>query len=454
MEREARLSDSSSQDVDYSYDSVSSAERHSSVYSDSTAKGSQVAEENKSSKSRIVIVGTAHVSEKSVEEVKEAIKRERPDIVAVELCRGRYEALQNQNQSQSSSTELPIREMLTGGKFYFLLVQVLLSYVQKKIGTEMGVDPGSEMIAAIDAAKAEGHEIALIDRDIQVTMQRFWSSMGFFEKGRMMWELLSAALGIGGGQEIDMDNITNSDAISVLTEELRDTAPNASRTLIDERDAFLAGSLLNLVSREGKTVVAVVGAGHKPGIQRYLSNPSTIPPLSSLMEIPKSRFNIAKIVGFVLVALALLTFILLIFSGTPIELLLLAFAWWFVINGVLSAAGAALAKGHPYSILTAFGVAWLTSLNPMMAAGWFAGLMEAKQRHPTGADLKEITELETFSEMQNNRFFRVIMVAALANLGSVIGTILGVYVMVTVTGLDPRDIIEAGFNNLMIRFGL
>ncbi len=451
MEREARLSDSSSQNVDYSYDDVSSNGKHSS-YSDSTAKVSQNSGDNKSIKSRIIIVGTAHVSEKSVEEVKEAIKREQPDIVAVELCHGRYEALQNQNQS--SSTELPIKEMLTGGKFYFLLVQVLLSYVQKKIGSEMGVDPGSEMIAAIDAAKAEGYEIALIDRDIQVTMQRFWSSMGFFEKARMMWDLLSTALGVGGVEQIDMDNITSQDSITMLTEELRDTAPNAGKTLIDERDAFLAGSLLNLVSKEGKTIVAVVGAGHKPGIQRYLSNPSTIPPLSSLMEVPKPRFNVVKLVGFALVALALLTFIMLIFSGTPIELLLLAFGWWFIINGVLSAAGAAIAKGHPYSILTAFGVAWLTSLNPMMAAGWFAGLMEAKQRRPTANDLKEITELETFGEMQNNKFFRVIMVAALANLGSVIGTFLGVYVMITVTGLDPRDIIEAGFNNLMIRFGL
>ncbi|MDK2892451.1 TraB/GumN family protein [Methanohalophilus sp.] len=451
MEREARLSDSSSQDIDYSYEDVSSSGSHSylSSYNDSAATIMQVIEPHQS---RIVIVGTAHVSEKSVEEVKETIQREKPDVVAVELCRGRYEALQNQNQS--SSTELPIKEMLTGGKFYFLLVQILLSYVQKKIGSEMGVDPGSEMIAAIDAAKAEGYEIALIDRDIQVTMQRFWSSMGFFEKLRMMWDLISAAVGIGGGQQIDMDNITSQESISMLTEELRNTAPNAGKVLIDERDAYIAGSLLNLVSGGGKTVVAVVGAGHKPGVQRYLSNPSTIPPLSSLMEIPKSRFSLVKIIGFGIVALALLTFILLIFSGTPLKLLLLAFGWWFIINGVLSATGAALAKGHPYSILTAFGVAWLTSLNPMMAAGWFAGLMEAKQRRPTADDLKEITELETFSEMQNNNFFRVILVAALANLGSVIGSIVGLYIVVTTTGLDPRDIIEAGFNNLMIRFGL
>jgi pheromone shutdown-related protein TraB len=449
MEKEIQFNNSRIQDVDYSYDSSHSG-GNLSAYSDSAEK---VMEENQPYKSRIIIVGTAHVSEKSVEEVKETIRREKPDIVAVELCRGRYESLQN--KAQPASSELPIRQMLTGGKFSFVLVQVLLSYVQKKIGNEMGVDPGSEMIAAIEAAKTEGYEIALIDRDIQITMQRFWGSMGFFEKMRMMWDLVCASIGIGGGgQSIDIDSITSQDSVSMLTEELRNTAPNMSKTLIDERDAYLAGSLLNLISHRRKTIVAVVGAGHKPGIQRYLSHPATIPPLSSLTEVPKSRFSVVKLIGFAMVGLVLLTFAMLIFSGTSFELLLMAFGWWFIINGVLSAAGVVLAKGHPYSILTAFGIAWLTSLNPMIAAGWFAGLVEAKQRHPTTDDLKEITELETFSEMRNNNFFRVIMVTALANLGSVIGTFLGIYVMLAITGLDPRDIIQAGFNNLMIRLGL
>jgi pheromone shutdown-related protein TraB len=447
MEKEARLNDSGTlQESAYSYEATSGTGPSDTTYSDT----SSIPE---SGKSRIVIVGTAHVSEKSVEEVRDVIRREKPDIVAVELCRPRFEALQDKGAS-SRNTELPIREMLSGGKFYYLLVQILLSYIQKKIGKEMGVDPGSEMIAAIDAARAEGYEIALVDRDIQVTMQRFWKSMGFFEKLRMMRDLLAAALGIGGGQEIDMDTITSQDSISLLTEELRNTSPNAGKVLIDERDAYIAGSLLKLVSGGGKTIVAVVGAGHKEGIQRYLSNPSTIPPLASLVQIPRSRVSIAKIIGFAIVAIALLVFALLIFSGTPLELLLLAVGWWFIINGVLSAAGAILARGHPYSVITAFGLAWLTSLNPMIGAGWFAGIMEAKQRKPTTDDLKTIVEVETFGEMRDNKFFKVMLVAALANIGSAIGTILGLYIVLTTTGLDPRVIIENGFNNLMMSLGL
>jgi len=152
-----------------------------------------------------------------------------------------------------------------------------------------------------------------------------------------------------------------------------------------------------------------------------------------------------KLIGFGIVGIAIATFALLIMSGTSLKLLLIAFGWWFIINGVLSAAGAILARGHPYSVLTAFSVAWLTSLNPMMGAGWFAGLMEAKQRNPTTEDFKMLMEVESTGEMMNNGLFRVILVAAFANIGSMIGTFLGVYVMMQVAGIDPREVIRAGF---------
>ena len=166
------------------------------------------------------------------------------------------------------------------------------------------------------------------------------------------------------------------------------------------------------------------------------------------MEIPKKRFSAGKAIGFGIVALAIAVFLLLLLSGTSLELLLIAFGWWFLINGTLSAAGTLLAGGHPYSIATAFMVAWLTSLNPMMAAGWFAGLVEAKQRNPTTEDIKALAGIETFNEMFKNRFMRVLLVASFANVGSVIGTFLGAYVMVQVTGIDPREVILSGFSAL------
>ena len=394
--------------------------------------------------SKIVIIGTAHVSEKSVEEVKTTIRKLKPDIVAVELCRGRYDSLKGNVQEK----QLPIKDILGGGKVYFYLINWLLAYVQKKIGEDMGVKPGSEMLMAIEEAEASGARVALIDRDIQITLQRFWGRMKFFEKIRMLGSLVGGLIGIGKGADIDIDSITEQDVVTALVSELRDFAPTAAEVLIDERDAYLAGSILRTAAGGNKTIVVVVGAGHKPGILKYLKEPKSIPPLGSLIEIPKKRFSAGKVIGFGIVGLAIAVFLLLLLSGTPLELLLIAFGWWFLINGTLSAAGTLLAGGHPYSIATAFLVAWLTSLNPMMAAGWFAGLVEAKQRNPTTEDIKALAGIDTVGEMFKNKFMRVLLVASFANVGSVIGTFIGAYVMVQVTGIDPREVILSGFSAL------
>ncbi|WMW21724.1 TraB/GumN family protein [Methanolobus mangrovi] len=400
--------------------------------------------------SEIILVGTAHVSEKSVREVNAAIEREKPDIVAVELCRPRYEAI----KGNVKNADIPVKELLKEGKVYFYLVHMLLAHIQKKFADDMGVQPGAEMISAIEAAEASGAQVLLIDRDVQITLQRFWSKMGFIEKMKMLAGLIAAVLGIGGTKDIDMDTITNQDMVSMLVEEFRDSSPNAVKVLIDERDAYMANNLVRAAAGGNKKIVAVVGAGHRAGIQHYLENPKTIPQVSYSAEAPKKRFSIMKLFGVVVVAIALGTFGLLILSGVPLKTLGIAFAWWFIINGVLSAAGAIIARGHPYSVLTAFSVAWLTSLNPMMAAGWFAGLTEAKYRSPTTDDFKELVEIETTEDMMKNNLFRVVMVAALANLGSMIGTFIGVYVMLQVTGIDPQELIRNGVSAGLAAIGM
>lgn len=398
----------------------------------------------------IIIVGTAHVSDKSVAEVEQTIDRERPDVVAVELCPARYQALTEKIVTKKISA----KDILSSTKPYYFLVHWLMAYVQKKIGDDLGVDPGAEMLQAIRKAESTGARIVLVDRDIQITLQRFWHSMSIWEKLKMTGAMLTAALGFKG-EELDIESVTEEDVVTQLVEELRRFAPSAARVFIDERDAYISANLLD-AARSGR-VVAVVGAGHREGIQRYIEHPDTLPPIKQLIDVPKKRFSIIKIFGLTFVALAFATFLLIILGIirgviSP-YMLLVAMGYWFIINGVLSAAGAALARGHPKSIATAFLVAWLTSLNPMMAAGWFAGLMEAKQRTPTTDDFRSIMDAETIQDMLNNRLFRVLLVAALANLGSVLGTIIGVIVIVNVTGIDPTEILQNIFNNISLMFG-
>jgi pheromone shutdown-related protein TraB len=384
----------------------------------------------------IIIIGTAHVSEKSVQEVTKAIEETKPDIVAVELCPARYKALTGQEED----TEIKISELLSGGRLYFFLVQWFLAYIQKKIGDEMGVKPGSEMLAAIEAAKKAGARVALVDRDVGITIQRFWSAMGFLDKVKLIGSLIPAAFG-WGKEEIDIDTITNEDIVSQMISEFRKISPAAANVLLDERDAFLARNLVSL-SKQGK-VLAVVGAGHREGIARHLAHPEDIPTLEGLNEKPSKKFTFAKIFGIVVSLLILATIGLVLVKAQSSQSVLLAFAIWFIVTGGLSALGVVLARGHPLSALTALMVAWMTTLNPFVAAGWFAGMVEAWKLKPTVADLKRLAQANSFEQMMQNRLFKVILVASLANLGAMAGTFIGIYIIWQRLGLiNPSELLK------------
>lgn len=387
------------------------------------------------SEKEVTLIGTAHVSEKSVREVREAIDQIKPDIVAVELCQRRYMALKGEVE------EVPIKDVIKSGNVYLLLMQYLMAYVQRKIGREMGVEPGAEMLAAIEAAEEQGIRIALIDRDIAITMQRFWGKMKLREKFRMLFAIIASLIGFGE-EEIEIDNITDADIVSQLIEELRRFSPSAAEVLIDERDAYIANQLLHLKGR----IVAVVGAGHLEGIDRHLKDPSLITQKGDLRSVPKKRFNLGKVFGIMIFLFLMVTLFVILTSGVSMDRLLLALFYWIIINGILSACGVIIARGHPLSVLTAFAVAWLTSLNPMIAAGWFAGLVEAWVRSPATSDLKGLVDVETISELLKNPVFKILLVAALANIGSIIGTFLGAYIVIGVTGIDIEAVMHDAFH--------
>ncbi len=418
----------------------------------------------------IILVGTGHILEKSVREVEEVIDREEPDVVAVELCEGRFRALKGDMEDFS------IKDVISGGSPFLLLTHWLLAYVQRKMGAELGIEPGADMMAAIKKAEERGCEIALIDRPIQVTMQRFWSAMKFTEKIKMIFSIIFAVgsmkgikdageegIGIGiekgeGKNYIELDRITDDDVVTQLMEELREFSPGAATALLDERDAYIAGNLreleLHAISKEGtsadvdakeeeegRKIVAVVGAGHVAGIKNLLEHPESIPPRDELCSIPKKRrFGIKNLLGVGLGAALLIILLVVIFSGISFDILLKAFFLWFIINGVLSAAGVVIARGHPLSALTAFSVAWLTSLNLFLAAGWFAGLAEVHFRKPTVEDAKSMLNVESLRELRRNKLFKVILVAALANIGSMLGTFIGIGVVGHELGINIQDI--------------
>lgn len=399
---------------------------------------------NPAASPKITLVGTAHVSDKSVAEVNEVIEREKPDIVAVELDNARYKALKGEEEVK----EINIKELLREGKFYHFLLHLLLAYIQKKIGDEAGVKPGAEMLLAIEKAEKIGARVALIDRDIQLTLGRFWNKMSFFEKLKLFGSITGASLGFGT-KDIDMDSVTNDDVVAQLISELRKLAPSAASVLVDERDAFMAKNLLE-ISREGN-VVAVVGAGHREGIQRYLNAPETIPEIEELTTLPKKGFGWFKAATIALVVMIVGLLALLVLGGYPLEMLLTAMLYLFLAQGILSAVGVIIARGHPLSALTAFGLAWFGFLHPLLAVGWLAGLVEFHFRPPTTEDFRTIMKAETMKELMQNKLFRIMLVTGLANLGSMVGTLVAIPIMVHYLGItNPLEILktalETGLN--------
>lgn len=388
----------------------------------------------------IHLVGTAHVSQKSIEDVRSAIEEFEPDIVGVELDRGRYVALTEEIAEPS------IADILKGGNFGRLLVQWVLTYIQQRIGAETGVKPGAEMLVAIEEAEKHQKPVAFIDRDIRITLGRFWGRMGIWEKIKLIGALIYSLVSVEG-QDLDVDELTNQDVVSAAMEEFRKFSPHGAQALIDERDAYLAHQILMLGNRYDR-VLAVVGAGHIQGVQRYLNAPETLPPLPSLTADVKG-LPWGKIIGAAVTIIFLLLIAAIAFSGVGLEILIAALAYWILINGVLSAAFTLLAGGHPFSAATAFAVSWLTSLNPLLAAGWFAAIVEAKIRKPTTGELRQIIEAETFSEMRRIPLFRVVLVAALANVGSSLGTVAYFVFIFPVLGIDPTVVITEGFSNMI-----
>jgi pheromone shutdown-related protein TraB len=365
----------------------------------------------------IILVGTAHISKDSVEEVKKVIEKYKPDIVAVELCKRRHEAITKKDQWENT----PITSLLKSNNAYLMLAQTFLSSIQRRLGKEYGVEPGSEMIAALNEAKKHNLKVALIDRDISITLKRAWKKMGVREKFRLTWEFLKAILGYDEEEleELDLKELMNQDVISSMMEEFGEIAPSASTVLIHERDEYIAKKILD-ESKKGK-VVAVVGAGHIQGIKKHLEKKKLDVDLKKLELVPKKRFSILKAVGYIvpIVFVALIVYLFLTGGWDKAGNALLM---WFLINGSLSALGTAIARGHPLSILTAFVAAPLTSLNPAIAAGWVAGYVEFKLRKPVVKDFQTLSKMDSTKDFFNNKVIRLLMVVALANVGSMIGT--------------------------------
>lgn len=364
---------------------------------------------------KIVLLGTAHISQESIDEVKRVIEDIQPDAVCVELCPSRFDAIRNADRWKN----MDIIKVVKEGKAPMLMANLVLSAFQKKLGDRLGVKPGAEMIAAVDSSEAIGARIVLADRDLTTTLKRAWGRLRFWEKMKLLFQIL---VGVVDSPEISKEDVEELKETDVLTEAIESMAkefPGVKTVLIDERDHYLAAKISEV---EAETIVAVVGAGHVPGIKKMLHKPVD---LKKLEEIPPPG-KIGKFLKWI-IPLLVIGIIGYGFLRMDTDVSFEMIKRWVLANGVFSAIGALIAGGHVLTVLAAFIAAPLTSLNPTIAAGWVSGLTEAWIRKPKVEDFENLpTDITTLKGFRSNEITKILLVVVLSNMGSVIGTFVGI----------------------------
>ena len=357
------------------------------------------------------LLGTAHVATSSVEAVRQQIDAYQPDVVAVELCQSRYDTLVSDRRLDKEGLLKVIKE----GKAPMVLLQSMLSAEQRKLGINEGQQPGAELLAAVQAANAVGCEVALVDRDIQTTLRRAWKRMRLREKWRLLSSLLADE---DDDEEIDVDQLLqDSDLLSSMMEELKGFSPGAGEVLIDERDTYIAAKLNAL--DENKRILAVLGAGHLNGVAQKIGDAPDSIESKHLEELPSPSVMRRFLPwAFPLVMIGVLAAV--VSTSRDVDWLTF-FTVWTAANAVFAALACLIARGHPLAVLTAALASPITSLNPALAAGWFAGYVQLRLAEPTAEDLQQFLKLEDLSSFWSNPAGKVLLVTALTNLGSMMG---------------------------------
>ena len=366
----------------------------------------------------ILLVGTAHISQQSTDLVTRVIEQERPDAVCVELDEKRYTALSRQNNWEN----LDLKQVVRNKQLATLMVNLILAAYQKKLGGQLGIKPGAELLAAARTAEQMGVPIALCDRDVRVTLRRAWHATSFLKKGYLLATLLTSLFDKTELDEKKLAEMRRKDVLSELINELGTALPHTKEVLIDERDIFMAEKIK---STPGQRLVAVVGAGHVEGIKRVISQDnsrlietiSLVPPVGRLW----------KILRWLVPGLIVLSLILIGVRQGAAEFTANA-VYWIMAHGIPSAVGALIALAHPATIVSAFAASPVTSLSPLIGAGYVCAFIQVMTCPPVVKEFEVVSkDIATFKGWWHNKLLRIFLVFLLTTAGSSLGTWIGGY---------------------------
>ena len=360
----------------------------------------------------IYLVKTAHVSKNSINDVRECIDEVKPDAICIELDEDRFKKLNEPDKWRETDIIKIIKEKKVG----FLLVNIILSSFQRRMAKNMDTSSGGEMLEGIKASKELNVPLVLADRPIRITFSRIWNSLGINEKSKLLVSIIGSIFDDEEISEEDLAALKEADALEAALNEVGKEFPVVKKILVDERDEYLSSKIKNA---NGKKIVAIIGAAHANGLIKALDKDVDT---KQLEEVNKKK-GIGSIIKW-LIPIAILSAIIYTLI-TNRDVGISQIKSWILWNGTLSALGVLLALGHPLSILTAFVMAPITSLNPLLAAGWFAGIVESMIRKPKVKDFENLGEdTSSLKGFWKNRVTRILLVVVFANVFSSIGTII------------------------------
>ena len=369
----------------------------------------------------IILVGTAHISKESMEEVDKTVRDTLPDCVAVELDEQRYESI----KSPEAWKNLDIVKVLKEKRGFIMLANLVLGSFQRRMGADVGVKPGDEMRAALTVSEELGIPVAMVDRPIQTTLRRAWAKNSLWGKLKLLSALFAAAFEKEEISAEQIESLKSSNEMDSMMDELAGYLPTVKEVLIDERDRYLASHIWNC---KGKKVLAVLGAGHLPGVEKFLNGIASGEKncdTADIEEVPAAGAG-AKIAGWIFPVLLIALIAAGFFTGgvkTSFDMLIS----WVLWNGSLAALGTLLALGHPLAIITGFVGAPLGTLNPFLAVGLFTGLVQAWVRKPKVEDMEHLADdASSLKGLYKNRIGRVLLVFFLSSLGGSIGNFIAV----------------------------
>ena len=366
---------------------------------------------------RIVLVGTAHISQESVQLVRKVIEHERPDAVCVELDARRMEALSERKRWEG----LDLREVIKKRQVATLLLNLMLSSYQKRLGGKLGVMPGSELLEAVEVARAQGIPVVLCDRDVRITLRRAWAAPSLWQKSKLVAEVLTG----GGGEAPEVNeemlrSLRQKDVLSEWLRELGEHYPELKNALIDERDSYLAAKIR---AAEGGTLVGVVGAGHVAGMAAALRERREVD-IAELERIPSpSRWLVAFGWSVTATVIGAMLYIGVKHGAAAAQHQAIS---WALATGLPSALGGILALGHPLTVLSALIAAPITTLSPVLGAGQVTALVQVYLVPPRVHEFHSVTEdMAQLSAWWRSRLLRVFLVFILTSLGAVLGVWVG-----------------------------